>query len=352
MKCKACLPLIGEYVDGELSPRLAERVSAHLNACLACAGAYENIRHEQEVYSVYGREFEITPTLRDSVWARIAEEKITPIAGPFTTIRNWFVHSAVCLRPAGTAAIALIVLVIIIAGLANYMHTTSVRFDRDIATRTSEMNRPQPGAIEKTAPRSNEVRLDKQIQSPDNHSTSKTSKANEMISSARDVARGRIERRNRERKLLSPEGPAREAARNRFGSDQLTPEIRPLDAGKFRDPQMVTLEHIEKSQVLLRFFRNSSFFQGAYPDDLAYEKQQSQKLLRRNILLRCEAIAKGNLPEEELLSSLEPILLDIANLPERASPEDVRSIREMIKESEIVAALQVYSRQNTATAGY
>jgi hypothetical protein len=44
-----------------------------------------------------------------------------------------------------------------------------------------------------------------------------------------------------------------------------------------------------------------------------------------------------------LLGSLEPFLLDIANLPDRPSNDDVRSIKERMHKKEIVAALQIYS---------
>jgi hypothetical protein len=49
------------------------------------------------------------------------------------------------------------------------------------------------------------------------------------------------------------------------------------------------------------------------------------------------------MPAEELLGSLEPFLLDIANLPDRPSNGDVRSIKERMQKKEIVSALQIYS---------
>jgi hypothetical protein len=52
---------------------------------------------------------------------------------------------------------------------------------------------------------------------------------------------------------------------------------------------------------------------------------------------------KGNLPAEELLGSLEPLLLDIANLPEKPSQDDMRSVKERIQKTEMIATLQIYS---------
>jgi hypothetical protein len=104
-----------------------------------------------------------------------------------------------------------------------------------------------------------------------------------------------------------------------------------------------TARHIERAQMLLRSFRNTRD-SGAQPDpDLAYEKQRSRGLLSKNILLRRDAEAKRNMPAEDLLGSLEPFLLDIANLPDKPSNEEVRSIKERMQKKEIVSALQVYS---------
>lgn len=104
-----------------------------------------------------------------------------------------------------------------------------------------------------------------------------------------------------------------------------------------------TARHIERAQLLLRSFRNTSDAGAQADPDLAYEKLRSRGLLSKNILLRRDAEAKGNMPAGELLGSLEPFLLDIANLPDRPSNEEVRSIKERMQKKEIVSALQVYS---------
>ena len=104
-----------------------------------------------------------------------------------------------------------------------------------------------------------------------------------------------------------------------------------------------TARHIERAQLLLRSFRNTRD-SGRQPDpDVVYEKQRSRGLLYKNILLRRDAEAKGNMPVDELLGSLEPFLLDIANLPDKPSNDDVRSIKERMQKKEIISALQVYS---------
>ena len=73
------------------------------------------------------------------------------------------------------------------------------------------------------------------------------------------------------------------------------------------------------------------------------DRQRSRSLLFQNIVLRREAEMTGNLPVEQVLNDLEPVLLDLANLPERASAEDLRDVRRRIEKKAIIAALQVYS---------
>lgn len=111
----------------------------------------------------------------------------------------------------------------------------------------------------------------------------------------------------------------------------------------FLDPEIS--KHIERSQFLLRDFRNLSISASATKFDMTYERERSKRLLGDNILLRRSAESTGNMPVEDLLGSLEPILLDIANLPEKPAADDVRAIKERIQKKEIIATLQVYSAQ-------
>ncbi len=99
--------------------------------------------------------------------------------------------------------------------------------------------------------------------------------------------------------------------------------------------------HLENAQMLLRAFRNAREGRNADSANLAYEKRQARKLVYDNILLRREAEAKGNMPVEEALNSLEPLLMDIANLPANPSRSDVRTIQERIQKQEIIATLQI-----------
>lgn len=105
--------------------------------------------------------------------------------------------------------------------------------------------------------------------------------------------------------------------------------------------------HIERAQLLLRSFRNT---RDTGDFDVAYEKQRSRTLLSQNAVLRRGAEAKGNLPVGELLGSVEPFLLDIANLPDNPNSDDVRLIKVRMQKNEIIAALQIYSAPTLSRA--
>ncbi|HEY0099320.1 MAG TPA: zf-HC2 domain-containing protein, partial [Pyrinomonadaceae bacterium] len=111
-----------------------------------------------------------------------------------------------------------------------------------------------------------------------------------------------------------------------------------------------TARHVEQAQLLLRSFRNARLSDAGRraSSDFAYDKRQSKRLLYQNIVLRREAASRGNLPVESLLDSLEPILIDIANLPDKPAPEDVREINERMRRKNLVAMLQISSVESAS----
>ncbi|MCI0487611.1 MAG: hypothetical protein L0229_13550 [Blastocatellia bacterium] len=107
--------------------------------------------------------------------------------------------------------------------------------------------------------------------------------------------------------------------------------------------QRETARHIEMTEMLLRAFRNVSAPEDASALDVSYEKQMSKELLSRNMLLRRSTARKRDLKVGELLLSVEPVLLDIANLPDNPSQEDVRAIKGLMQRQAIIAELQFHS---------
>jgi hypothetical protein len=108
-----------------------------------------------------------------------------------------------------------------------------------------------------------------------------------------------------------------------------------------------TAWHIEQTQNLLRSIRNVPISDGDEEIDVTYDKALSRRLLNENVVLRRDAEMKAKFPTKTLLADLEPLLIDIANLPDHARAEDVRAIKERVQKTEIVAALLDYQDRGT-----
>ena len=120
-------------------------------------------------------------------------------------------------------------------------------------------------------------------------------------------------------------------------SDVLSSDLAYLDI-----EEQDTARHLEQTQNLLRSIRNVPTTDSDEEIDVTYDKQLSRRLLNENIVLRRDAEMKAKFPTKTLLTDLEPFLIDIANLPDHARPEDVRAIKERVQKTEIVAALLDY----------
>jgi hypothetical protein len=120
-------------------------------------------------------------------------------------------------------------------------------------------------------------------------------------------------------------------------SDVLSSDLAYLDM----DEQDTAL-HIEQSKILLRSIKNVQISDSDEEIDVTYDKALSRRLLNENVVLRRDAEMKAKFPTKTLLADLEPFLIDIANLPDRARPQDVREIKERVQKTEIVAALLDY----------
>jgi hypothetical protein len=135
-------------------------------------------------------------------------------------------------------------------------------------------------------------------------------------------------------------GPRVRRATNHVAPDQS--DVLSSDLAYLDIDEQDTARHIEQTENLLRSIRNVPTSDSDEEIDVTYDKQLSRRLLNETVVLRRDAEMKAKFPTKTLLTDLEPFLIDIANLPDRARPEDVRAIKERVEKTEIVAALLVY----------
>jgi len=353
MKCDECLQSIEEYVDGELDEQTALRLSAHLAGCAPCAEAAEELRLEAEVYRSYDRPVGATPVFWATIKARIEDEKPSRPSRIGVNSFGWLAGTLNIPRLAPILGAIVLVALGIGFGVASFKrsHTTrqtetavnSTNGDRAGGGDTSQGESANPGAVNSQ-------------QSVPANLVDITEKVPRL---RRAIVRSRGSVNNQSQTL---------AAKSRRDAEHLLNQVSPVDVAppgasviasslpasagtganrELGDPDAEWRTHAERAQLLLRSFRNIRLDESranlTQTIDVAYERQLSKKLLYDNIILRRDAAARGDRPAERLLDNLEPLLLDIANLPERPLPRDVRSIEQRLRKEEIVARLQAQS---------
>lgn len=305
MKCEVCLQLLEEYIDGELKESEAAPVSAHLVTCVACASEFESLTAEQEIYSRYDRDLTISPAL----WNEIAARTVNTAAAVKTETktrswREWFAVPSLGWSFAGAMAI----LIAAIALAVIYFQAPKQKLEQ--ARQGREVKTPPP-----TVP---EIKPENKPETPkpaDQLAVSKPHKSGHRPSTSLAAA------------------PVDKTATT-DQSDVLFSEVA-YSPEEERETQV----HIENAQNLLRSVRNIEISEDA-DIDVTYEKTLSRRLLSENVILRREAEMSGKFPTKTLLSDLEPFLIDIANLPDKPAPDDLRVLKQRVQKTEIVAALQ------------
>ncbi|HEX6183386.1 MAG TPA: hypothetical protein VFZ44_05695 [Pyrinomonadaceae bacterium] len=382
MRCEDCLPVIEEYFDGEVEETVAARMGAHLAACATCAAALDALSFEQEIYARYDRGgLEVTPDLWARVSAEIAREPLpeSPAAPrPFLSrVREQLAAAlgTLAARPALASSLALLIVGVAIGSLW-------------LSRRAQEQQQPAASnevvhTASPVTPAAGTV-MTPQISDPvvsvvpdRNGSGSLNDNAGEAVRAAYETARGGSREAGdrlgtieiapgyavREDEiaalLATPSAPPANtpgtvdilpaehavaaddtadlvATPSAVAAESVAVVARPLDPA-----QKEVARHVEQTQMLLRSFKNSRASEtGAV--DVAYEQNLSRQLLAQNATLQLEAEVKGDKETKQVLDTIEPFLLDIANLRENPSRDEVRSIRERVMKNEIVAALQVY----------
>jgi hypothetical protein len=308
MKCEVCLQLLEEFIDGELGEPQAASLSAHLITCAGCAGAFDALTTEQEIYSRYDRALEIAPRMWGNVAARTTKAARVSNSDSRFRLRDLFAVPSFGWSFAGVMAVLMLALVIGIGYL-------QVRKQAATPEKTAKVKEPGPTQGQQNSVENKTLAPNP---SPDNFVTTKN----------RNPATGHAKA---------------------FGTSTYSKKLRAVEQSDvlFSDvaysavEERETQQHIEQAQNLLRSVRN---IQVGEDDeiDVSFEKALSRRLLNENVVLRRDAEMRGKFPTKILLSDLEPFLIDIANLPDKPAPNDLRVIKERVLKTEIVAALLGY----------
>jgi anti-sigma factor RsiW len=135
MKCEECEVLIEEYADGVLDRKSAGAVREHLASCTSCTAFHQEWSREQEIYSRYQRDVEVTPLLWSSIEARIKQERAGARDGMLARLR---IHlSGLLAGPRFSPAFAAALVVIAIAITVVVMTLFNSRNQRDLVAGTN-----------------------------------------------------------------------------------------------------------------------------------------------------------------------------------------------------------------------
>ena len=297
---------ISSLIDGELSPVEAREVERHLVTCSQCEEVRADFLSLRSQIS--GFEASLPAEVQNRALAKILTGRSRPVASESPRRWGWNWGYA-------TAAFASIAIVALIIGWkffgSDFRQREEVAFQSPSTPVASPTVSPSPEPEPQQSPETESQ------QKPENP-----------------------------RRQQSP--PRRPPAREPKPGEQFAviPEnAQPVTPERTRsaDSQTMTALHFERAETLLRAFRNVELGEPESAAEVRYERTRAKQLVYQNMMLRREADASGDVQIASLLENLEPILLDIANLPDKPDDDTVRVIRERVERKNIVALLQVNS---------
>jgi negative regulator of sigma E activity len=286
---------ISSLIDGELSTIEAREVERHLLGCNDCQQVradFLNLRSQ-----ITSFETSLAPAVQNRALKKILS---TPRRAPARGFAWGF----------GTSAVAFATLLIVAAIVGLLMYKSSNTNDQHLAVQTPT---PVPAATvqQKQAEPEASPAPNKEESAP-RRSPSPAPKKQPLV---REPKPG-----------------------EQFASIPSTP-----DPVRSADSQTMTALHFEKAETLLVAFRNVRLNEPGTTAEVAYERKRAQQLVLQNMMLRREADVTGDVQISSLLESLEPILIDISNLPDKPDKDAVRVIRERVERKNIVPLLRVNS---------
>jgi putative zinc finger protein len=285
---------ISSLIDGELSAGEAREVERHLLTCSECEllrADFLNLRSQLTSF-----EASLQPQVQNRALKRI-------LAGPRRAPARRLQWSF------GTQAVAFATLLIVAAiiGLLAYQNFRQ-REPKEVA---AVQQTPSPLPVPSVEP-------------------AKQPEAKESPAQQPSPNKGNEEKPRPAKRIVREPKPGEQFA-------AIPEPVRSADA------ETMTAMHFETSERLLLAFKNVRLDERGAAEEVGYERNRAKQLVLQNMLLKREADAAGDVQISSLLENLEPILIDIANLPDRPDENTVRAIRERVERKNIVGLLRVNS---------
>ncbi|HEY4426498.1 MAG TPA: zf-HC2 domain-containing protein [Pyrinomonadaceae bacterium] len=284
---------ISSLIDGELSTAEAREVERHLIGCSECQEVradFLNLRSQ-----ISGFETSLEPAVQNRALKKIlATHRRAPARG-----FAWGFG-------AQAAAFATLVIVAAIIGFLIYRSSNTPTNDKHLAIQTPT---PVPSA---------------------------------SVQPEASPSPNKDDQQTAPRRSPSP-APKKPLVREPKPGEQFAAVPSTPEPARSADTQTMTAVHFEKSETLLVAFRNVRLNEPGTTAEVAYERKRARQLVLQNMMLRREADAAGDVQVSSLLESLEPILIDISNLPDKPDKDAIRVIRQRVERKNIVPLLRVNS---------
>lgn len=320
MSCEKYAQLINDLVEGELDLQTAGRVNLHIFACESCEAELEMLRSEKENYAHFLFEIEPPSDLSTQFQAKLesfdqAKSVLPEVSyGFYDRFSNLF--SIRFFKPILTGAAVLFVI-----GFG-YFWLRNLEKDSEQSKVVPSINSANTAFEEKSEIIFPPETAKAKIVSPKKITTVSITKSEPII--AQQKANEALIKKPFVRKN-KPQNLKIETA---------------INLNEFQDFRIKTATQLEKVEMLFRSFRNARFIEEREEYDIAYEKQQAERLLESNIRLRRQSENYGTILENEMLGKVEPYLLEISNLDANPTQEEVLEIKQRIKNQNLIAGLQ------------
>jgi len=302
-------------IDGELPESEAREVQRHLLQCVHCQQAQTDFLSLRNQIGAYVPQLE--PISQREALNRILNRKPTKVRAGSVLDAGWTWRFSPRL-----AAFATLIVLAAIVGLVLY-RSMNRQPNQQIQAQVQKQNPVEQPSVENKQSTNQKSQADATAPSPTPTPTTKPAPS--------PVPKVPVWQRP-----SAPDPPTFASNSPRLADPSVIANVRSGDA------QTLTAMHLEKSELLLRAFRNIRVESGRTAE-VDYERKQARQLVLQNMMLRREADSSGDVQVAGLLENLEPILLDIANLRRNPAADDIEVIKERVERKNIVALLQVNS---------